>query len=261
MRIESLVPARFRNLEPGAFSLRSLAAELLLHLSEQKGIGGHALAYANARAGTSQSRPQRLTHAPPACYTCAVENLLELLTWPWPWYLAGPAIGLLVPLLSLSSGRRFGVSSSYRHLCAALGARAPYFRYDWRREGGWNLLFVAGIGVGGLLAGFTLTGAPPNLAAATRAHLSSLGIAVDGALAPSTLFSLAALATPGGFIAMLVGGFLVGFGARWANGCTSGHAISGLAEGRLGSLIAVIGFFAGGLLTTHLLWPLLAGWL
>jgi uncharacterized membrane protein YedE/YeeE len=186
-----------------------------------------------------------------------VESLSELLARPWPWYVAGPAIGLMVPLLRLLAGKRFGVSSCYRHVCAALGARAAYFNYDWRREGGWNLRFVLGIGIGGGIAGLTLTGAPPTLAEGTLAHLANLGVPVDGALAPSSLFSLAALRTPAGWLAMVAGGFLVGFGARWAHGCTSGHAISGLAEGRLPSLLAVIGFFAGGLLTTHLLWPLL----
>lgn len=193
-----------------------------------------------------------------ACYTCAVDTLTELLARPWPWYIAGPAIGLMVPLLRLAGGKRFGVSSCFRHLCAALGARAPYFRYDWRGEGGWNLRFVLGIALGGALAGLTLSGAPPALAAGTLIHFEGLGIAVDGPLAPSAIFSLAALRTPVGWVAMVVGGFLVGFGARYAHGCTSGHAISGLAEGRLPSLLAVLGFFAGGLLTTHLLWPRLA---
>ena len=188
-----------------------------------------------------------------------MDPISELLARPWPWYLAGPAIGLLVPLLRIVGGKRFGVSSCYRHLCAAFGLRAPYFDYDWRREGGWNLRFVLGIGIGGAVAGLTLSGAPPALAEGTLAHFAAIGIAVDGPLAPSSLFSLAALRTPVGWLALIVGGFLVGFGARWAHGCTSGHAISGLAEGRLPSLLAVIGFFAGGILTTHLLWPILAG--
>jgi uncharacterized membrane protein YedE/YeeE len=49
----------------------------------------------------------------------------------------------------------------------------------------------------------------------------------------------------------------VGFGARYANGCTSGHAISGLANLQLSSLLAVIGFFTGGLISVHFL----LGWI
>jgi uncharacterized membrane protein YedE/YeeE len=56
---------------------------------------------------------------------------------------------------------------------------------------------------------------------------------------------------------MVIGGFLVGFGTRYAGGCTSGHAISGLSNLQFASLIATIGFFAGGLIATHLLYPLL----
>ena len=188
-----------------------------------------------------------------------MEAWLELLSKPWHWTIAGPAIGLVVPLLRLAGGRRFGVSSCYRHLCSALGARAPYFAYNWRRDGAWNLMMVTGLVLGGALAGATLGSEPPAIAEATLAHLERLGIEATGALAPEALFSLAAFSSPRAWIVMLLGGLLVGFGTRWANGCTSGHAISGLAEGERASLIAVAGFFAGGLITTALIWPLLAG--
>ena len=56
---------------------------------------------------------------------------------------------------------------------------------------------------------------------------------------------------------LAVGGFLVGFGTRYAGGCTSGHAISGLSNLQLPSLVAVIGFFIGGLVMTHLIFPYL----
>jgi len=185
-----------------------------------------------------------------------MSEFVELLRSPWPWYLAGPAIGAMVPLLLFTGGRRFGISSSFRHLCAATGVRADYFRYDWRREGGWNLLLVAGIVLGGALAGMLLTDPNPvAIAEATRADLTAAGLTLDDRLAPREIFSLAGLLTPAGFVAMIIGGFLVGFGARWAGGCTSGHAITGLAELQRGSLIAVAGFFAGGLVTTYAIWP------
>jgi uncharacterized protein len=187
-----------------------------------------------------------------------MSDALDLLRQPWPWYVAGPAIGLVVPLLLFFGGRRFGLSSSFRHLCAIVAHRTPYFHYPWRAEGGWNLLLVAGIALGGLVGGVLLADpAPLRVADATARDLAGLGLPVDGRLAPAAIFSLAGLLTPAGLAAMVGGGFLVGFGARWARGCTSGHAIMGLAEGQLPSLLAVLGFFAGGLLATHLLWPLL----
>jgi uncharacterized membrane protein YedE/YeeE len=181
---------------------------------------------------------------------------------PWPWYVAGPVIGLIVPLLLLGAGKRFGISSSFRHLCAAaLPTRLEFFRYDWRKEGGWNLVFVLGIALGGWIGAQLLStpGAAVEASAALRADLAGLGLAEPQGLMPAQLASWTALATPRGFITLVVGGLLVGFGARWAGGCTSGHAITGLANLELPSLAAVLGFFAGGLIMTFLLLPLLIG--
>lgn len=176
---------------------------------------------------------------------------------PWPWYVAGPLIGLMVPLLLVMTGKAFGVSSSLRHICAATYPRnLLYFRYDWKRKGLWNLLFVAGITLGGVIAGVWMGGGENVvLSAATEADLGALGLTPSGGLAPPELFSLSALGTLPGFIVLVVGGFLVGFGARYAGGCTSGHAIMGLATFQKPSLIAVIGFFIGGLIVTHLVYP------
>jgi len=187
-------------------------------------------------------------------------ELLDALRGPWPWYLAGPLLGLMVPLLAFFGRRRFGLSSNLRHLCAVVPSRVPYFRYDWRREGGWNLLVFGGMVLGGAVAGQLLPDpAPLVVADATARDLAALGVETAGAYAPASLFSFGALFTLPGFVAMVGGGFLVGFGARWASGCAAGHAISGLAELQLPSLVAVIGFFVGGLLATHLLWPWLLG--
>lgn len=179
---------------------------------------------------------------------------------PWPWYVSGPLIGLIVPLLLLVGGRQFGVSANLRHLYAACGlSRNPFFTYDWRREGAWNLVFALGLVLGGFIAVGVLSpgGVTPAISEATRADLATLGVTDTGGLVPRQLVSWPALATWPGFLTMVVGGFLVGFGARWAGGCTSGHAISGLANLQLPSLLAVAGFFAGGLVMTHFLLPLL----
>lgn len=187
----------------------------------------------------------------------------EALAGTWPWYVAGPLIGLIVPLLLVLGGKVFGISSNLRHLCAALPAperlKPQFLRYDWKRTGMWNLVFVLGVLLGGAIAvgAFGEPDAGAQISAATQADLAALGVQDFSGLAPRQLFSLSALGTPVGLLMIVGGGFLVGFGTRYAGGCTSGHAISGLAALQLPSLVAVVGFFAGGLLVTHALFPLL----
>lgn len=188
--------------------------------------------------------------------------MIELLSRPWPWWVAGPLIGWIVPALLLFGGKSFGISSSLRHLCAAaVPGRVGYFQYDWKREGLWNLVFVAGLVLGGVLAGTVLAAPSPEVAIseATRADLAAMGLSDRDGMVPDELISWSALATPAGFVALVAGGFFLGFGARWAGGCTSGHAITGLANLQLPSLVAVLGFFAGGLLVTWVVLPLLLG--
>jgi uncharacterized protein len=185
--------------------------------------------------------------------------LLDLIRSPWPWYVAGPLIGLAVPFLLLVGNKAFGISPSLRHACAAVAPiRASYFRYDWRGSGSWNLALVAGILVGGAVSALWLSWPEPvAISTATRVELGDLGISDFGGLVPRDVFAWESLFTVRGATVMGVGGFLVGFGAAWAGGCTSGHAISGLANFQLPSLIAAAAFFAGGLLVTHLVLPLL----
>lgn len=184
-------------------------------------------------------------------------------TEPWPWYVAGPLIGLVVPLLLIVGGKLFGISSNLRHLCAALpvpaSAKPAFLRYNWRRTGSWNLVFALGMIAGGWLSTWLL-GTPDagaHISEATRADLGALGVTSFAGFAPADVFTWSALMSPAGLLLIVVGGFLVGFGARWAGGCTSGHAISGLSALQVPSLVAVIGFFAGGLLMTHLVYPVL----
>jgi uncharacterized membrane protein YedE/YeeE len=184
--------------------------------------------------------------------------MLELLSEPWPWYVAGPLIGLIVPLL-LWAGGEFGVSENLRHICAAvLPTRNDFFRYDWKATGLWNLTFALGIVLGGAVAGTVLASPDPLVVSdATTAALKVIGVTTFEGLVPAQVFSWEGLATVPGFVMIVIGGFLVGFGARYAGGCTSGHAISGLANLQLPSLLALLGFFAGGLLATWFILPLL----
>jgi uncharacterized protein len=182
---------------------------------------------------------------------------MESFSAPWPWYVAGPVIGLFVPALLFLGNHVFGVSSNLRHLCSAvLPSRLEYFKYDWKRTGSWNLLFAAGILAGGFLAPHW---GAQNVAISEQARLAltKLGIHDFSGLAPREVFTWSGLLTLKGFVSVMVGGFLVGFGTAYAGGCTSGHAISGLADLQLPSLIAVVGFFAGGLIATHFILPLI----
>lgn len=185
--------------------------------------------------------------------------MIDFLKEPWPWYVAGPLIGLIVPILLLSGGKQFGVSSNLRHTCAAcMPGNIEFFQYDWRKNGMWNLVFIGGAVLGGFLGGWLFNNPEPiDLSRQTITQLQAMGISDFSGMMPADLFSWEQLARPEGLVAMVAGGFLVGFGARYAGGCTSGHAISGLANLQLASLLAVTGFFIGGLLITYVVYPLL----
>lgn len=177
--------------------------------------------------------------------------MLEYLSHPWPWYVAGVLIGITVPVLLLLGNKTFGISSSLRHICAAcIPTKIPFFQYDWKREM-WNLFFVGGVFIGGFIAAEFLT--DPNkieVAENTREQLFSLGIVDFDGLMPEDLFSWTSLETIKGFVCMVLGGFLVGFGTRYAGGCTSGHAIMGISNLQWPSLVATCCFMAGGFLMT-----------
>ena len=182
-------------------------------------------------------------------------DILALLREPWPWYVGGPLIGFTVPLLLLLGNKKLGVSANLRHACAVIPNKIDFFNYDWRKES-WNLVFALGLLLGGFLGGVLLASPEPlQLSPSTARDLTALGVQPDGALVPEALFGWSSLLTIRGLLLMVGGGFLVGFGARYAGGCTSGHAIMGLSELQLPSLVAVVGFFVGGLLATHVLLP------
>ncbi|RAU82842.1 YeeE/YedE family protein [Pontibacter arcticus] len=184
--------------------------------------------------------------------------MLEFLSQPWPWYTSGFVIALVMFVL-LFFGKSFGFSSNLRIICAACGAgkKVKFFDFDWRAQT-WNLLFLTGSVIGGYVASeYLSSGEAVQISQATIEDLSALGIAVPQGLQPAELFSLEAVFTLKGFLMLLLGGFAIGFGTRYAGGCTSGHAISGLSNLQLPSLIAVIGFFIGGLFTTWVILPLI----
>ena len=183
--------------------------------------------------------------------------MLEFISQPWEWYVAGPLIAFIMFLL-LYFGKNFGMSTNLRTMCTIGGAGkfSEFFNFDWKSQI-WNLIFVAGTISGGFIASNYLTNEQPiQIAESVVNELNGYGVTnVGEEYLPSSLFSFEALFTLRGVIMLIGGGFLVGFGARYAGGCTSGHAISGLSDLQLPSLIAVIGFFIGGLIMTFLILP------
>lgn len=184
--------------------------------------------------------------------------MLELIQQPWPWYVSGAIIAGIMFLL-MFFGQSFGFSANLRTICAAagVGRKVKFFDFNWKSQL-WNLVFLVGAIIGGFIAAqFLSNGEPVKISESTINDLSKLGITPPTSAQPDELFSLDAVFSLKGFLILALGGIMVGFGSRYAGGCTSGHAISGLSDLQVPSLIAVIGFFAGGLLMTFVLLPLI----
>ena len=183
---------------------------------------------------------------------------MEFILQPWSWWFSGIMIAAIMFFL-LYFGQSFGFSSNLRTICASvgLGKSTKFFDFNWKAQS-WNLVFLIGAILGGFIAReFLSTDAPVLISEATIQDLSKLGIAAPESLQPAELFGLDAVLSIKGFLLLALGGLMVGFGSRYAGGCTSGHAISGLSDLQVPSLIAVMGFFIGGLLMTYLFLPLI----
>jgi len=184
---------------------------------------------------------------------------MEFISQPWPWYVAGPLIALVMITLTMFS-KSFGFSANLRTMCSIGGAgrRVDFFNFDWKSQI-WNLVFLAGAIIGGYIAAnYLTTDTSIALSSNTVASLASLGIENAGSsFLPTEIFGFDALSSIGGIAYLVVGGLLIGFGSRYAGGCTSGHAITGLSALQLPSLIAVIGFFIGGLIMTFFILPII----
>lgn len=149
---------------------------------------------------------------------------MELLLQPWPWWISGILIGLTVPLLYLLAGKAFGISTSFQEIgsICAPNSKLDYLGKFDRKGHLWTLVFVVGIGIGAAIGSYVLSDQPVEML-------------------PQQF------ATPWGAALLLIGGFLIGFGTRYAGGCTSGHSITGISNLNWPSLLATICFFIGGL--------------
>jgi len=185
-------------------------------------------------------------------------NFIEWISRPWPWWIAGPLIGLVVPALLIAGNKSFGVSSSLRHICAAcFPSDIPFFKYNWKKEA-WNLFFVFGILAGGFIAATWLKNPDPiRINPSLVSELQKDGVKDFSALMPTDLFSWRNLLTMKGIMLTVVGGFLVGFGTRYAGGCTSGHAIMGISNLQWPSVVATCCFMIGGFVMANLILPLI----
>jgi uncharacterized membrane protein YedE/YeeE len=184
--------------------------------------------------------------------------MLEIIKQPWHWSIAGILIGLTVPTLLIIGNKTFGISSSLRHICAAcFPSNISFFKYDWKKEI-WNLFFVFGILIGGFIASNFLSSPSDILINEnTIRDLKALGVTDFSHLLPTDIFNIENIFTLKGLIFLVIGGFFVGFGTRYAGGCTSGHAIMGLSNLQIPSLISTISFMVGGFVMTLLIFPIL----
>jgi len=185
-----------------------------------------------------------------------MEQFINWLHQPWPWYVAGPIIGLSVPALLILGNKQLGISATLHQICAAcFPGNVEFLKINWKKDS-WNLFFAAGILIGGFLAGYIFSN-PNPVALSSKAiqHLKNLGIQQDRGLMPLTIFNWHNLFSIQGLFFIVIGGFFVGFGTRYAGGCTSGHGIFGLSTLQWTSLVALIAFFVGGIIASWFLLP------
>lgn len=188
-----------------------------------------------------------------------MDKLIGFIQQPWPWWVSGPLITYTMFSL-IYFGKGFGLSTNFKTVCSILGGHkvSDFFKFNWKDQI-WNLIFLIGVIIGGFISNRYLTpDTTVAISVATITDLKAIGISNPGSsYFPVEIFGAENVWSLRSFVFLVGGGFLVGFGTRYANGCTSGHAISGLSNLQYWSLIAVVGFFAGGLVTTHFVLPYL----
>ncbi|MDG1226435.1 MAG: YeeE/YedE thiosulfate transporter family protein [Polaribacter sp.] len=184
---------------------------------------------------------------------------MDFILQPWTWYFGGPLISISL-LLYFYFGKNFGASTNFETLCTMAGAGkvSDYFKKDWK-DRDFALLFVIGLIIGGFISSIYLI---PNqtidLNPKTVQELTELGFSNIGSqYFPEEIFGEEVLFSLKGFLILLISGILVGFGTRYAGGCTSGHAITGLSSLQFPSLLAVFGFFIGGIIATWFIIPII----
>lgn len=160
----------------------------------------------------------------------------------WSPYLAGIVIGLLQIPAFLIVQTALGASSSYVTVGAlitswidpsVLGIKYASSHVAATAKNWWQVALVVGVAIGAFLS--------MKLSGAKRAAISPIWARALGSASPVKRYAVA-----------FVGGFVMLFGARLADGCTSGHGLSGMAQLSVGSTVAVAAMFAGGIATAML---------
>ena len=154
----------------------------------------------------------------------------------WSGWLAGLAIGLFVILHFWLIGKPAGCSTGYGNVCGYICKKMSYYQEgEYRKKNNTKLWFLIGIPIGGLLSA---------LASPEPWHIS-FDMGMYDEILPQSNAAKA--------IWLIFGGMLLGFGARLAGACTTGHALVGGAMLNPPSLLAGAVFFMSAFITTRLL--------
>ena len=159
----------------------------------------------------------------------------------WSGWLGGLAIGMYAVFQWLVTGNALGVSTGYGNFCSYLSRTGYFHEGEYQIANNWRLWFLLGIPLGGFLAALT---SPGEIVVSL-----SLGAMYDSVL-PQVLWARG--------LVLLAGGVMIGYGARMAGGCPSGHSIAGLSMLNPPSLLASAGFFVGGIIMVQFLFRILA---
>ena len=157
-----------------------------------------------------------------------------------PWYISGPLIGLTVPLLLIVNEKQFGTSSSFRFIGSKLFKKTKYFIYKNEIDA-WQFHFAIGLVISSIII--------PTLI--DIENISKIEENSTYGLINKKIYDFSNI-----FI-FFIGGMFIGYGSRYANGCTAGHCIMGISQFSLSSLISTVSFFIGGLFVSHIIIPII----
>ena len=183
-----------------------------------------------------------------------MKTIIEKIIYePWPWYIGGPLIGIFVVVFLLVQKKQLGISTSFQYICAKISPLKPSYLRDNIKEKSWQFWFVTGMIIGGFLVFSFIPQYEIEIAQSTHSSLSELGLVDFTGFVPAEIFNFSFQS----IVILILGGIAIGFGARYANGCTAGHAIMGCAQLAPASIISTVFFFIGGLAATYLLTPII----
>ncbi len=163
-------------------------------------------------------------------------NELEPIHWAW----AGMGIAAITLLLQSLANTSLGISTSFENLCALI-SDSPYLNRGGLLAGAqWRFPFITGLLLAGVVSAVLGGGWQPTW------DLGMFDTHIGGGPIVKVIW-------------MFAGGILIGLGTRMAGGCTSGHGIFGMSNFEKSSLIATLSFMTAGLITTNVIYRVIAG--